>query len=611
MDRIRIRRAPLLAPVIAGLLSALAASPAAALVRFDFEQPYLVLPGRYMKDHSFVRRAGEWHAFMIVGSDDSIGWSAPGNEISFAHVSTKDFRHWAIHADVCGIGTGAWDGRNIWAPKVIAWRGRYRMYYTGVDSSVTQRMGLASSRDLFDWQPSTGNPLYHPDTTWAAWGAGAWSDCRDPYLWSDGDLLYALNTARTADGRGALDRAVSRDGVSWTDLGPLCVNDSAATLESAQLLERAGSWYLFFNLENRSGLFVLRAADARGPWNPAARRLLGYGQPARVFGGDRDAAAGAEAGTGDLLSRCARYRDGMGRTRYVLRVDSLAWDASGNPRIADDDAFWRDWSPVRRDDPRPAFGATGREILATDRAFSEQPTFGENPSFRGEAVTIGPAGNSWIGTAEHCRGPLAGSLPGSAVGDQAVGAVRSRDFRLTGNEISFLVGGTTDPDRLFLALRDARTHAFLARATGTGHERLERRAWRTDAWRGRLVYLEIMDDSPTGHLNLDEIVESGPTARPRPREWFPGTLLDPTPNPFRVGTVASLRIDRPTRLRVSVYDASGRRVRTLFVGAAGAGLLRLAWDGRCESGAHAAAGAYFIRANAGGAVRAVKIVRMP
>jgi beta-xylosidase len=225
-----------------------------AFVRYDFEQRYLVLPGRYMKDRCFIKRGAEWHSFMIVGSDSAIGWSVPGNEVTFAHVSTRDFRHWTPHPDVLAAGALAWDARNIWAPDVIPWGGGYRMYYTGVDSSVVQSMGVAESDDLFDWRVSPSDPLYHPDSSWAAWRAGAWSNCRDPDVFRIGDTLYALNTCSTKGGKGAIDVAVSADGLAWRDRGPLFVNDADSVLESVQLVEREGLWYLFFSEQDVLGV---------------------------------------------------------------------------------------------------------------------------------------------------------------------------------------------------------------------------------------------------------------------------------------------------------------------------------------------------------------------
>ncbi len=112
------------------------------------------------------------------------------------------------------------------------------MYYTGVDSSIVQCMGMAESSGLFDWHPCFSNPIYHPDTVWSDWGEGRWSDCRDPDIFRIGDTLHVLSTVLTKDGFGSVDHAVSVDGVTWFDRGPIFVNDSGLALESVQLVER-------------------------------------------------------------------------------------------------------------------------------------------------------------------------------------------------------------------------------------------------------------------------------------------------------------------------------------------------------------------------------------
>jgi hypothetical protein len=172
-----------------------------------------------------------------------------------------------------------------------------------------------------------------------------------------------------------------------------------------------------------------------------------------------------------------------------------------------------------------------------------------------------------------------------------------------------LIGGDSDRERLYVALRDAESHQVLLRETGSGSETLVPRVWETGPLEGRLVYFEIVDASPSGHLNLDEIIESGSPAPPATGP-FPGHVFDPYPNPFRTGTLAPIRIDAATPLSVEVYDASGRLVRRVWNGSAGEGLFRFDWDGKSEDGASAAAGTYFLRVEAGGARRTTKVIRI-
>jgi hypothetical protein len=61
---------------------------------------------------------------------------------------------------------------------------------------------------------------------------------------------------------------------------------------------------------------------------------------------------------------------------------------------------------------------------------------------------------------------------------------------------------------------------------------------------------------------------------------------------------------------VEIFDVRGALVRTLVGRREGAGVTRLAWDGRGAAGARAAAGAYFARARADGFEAAARFYRL-
>jgi hypothetical protein len=68
------------------------------------------------------------------------------------------------------------------------------------------------------------------------------------------------------------------------------------------------------------------------------------------------------------------------------------------------------------------------------------------------------------------------------------------------------------------------------------------------------------------------------------------------PNPFSSGTALSLSVPYPgSRVRIAVYDVSGRLVRTLSDEWLEGGAHTVAWDGRTDGGIEAASGVYFIR----------------
>ncbi len=68
------------------------------------------------------------------------------------------------------------------------------------------------------------------------------------------------------------------------------------------------------------------------------------------------------------------------------------------------------------------------------------------------------------------------------------------------------------------------------------------------------------------------------------------------PNPFNPRTTLSYDVPREGRVDLSVYDAAGRRVRTLVAeGSHARGRFTVEWDGRDETGSQVAAGVYFAR----------------
>ena len=74
----------------------------------------------------------------------------------------------------------------------------------------------------------------------------------------------------------------------------------------------------------------------------------------------------------------------------------------------------------------------------------------------------------------------------------------------------------------------------------------------------------------------------------------------PMPNPFSASTTISCALPRGTgELEVTIYSASGRRVRTLTDSGGAGGVRQLVWDGRDERGEKVASGVYFIHAASG------------
>jgi hypothetical protein len=67
------------------------------------------------------------------------------------------------------------------------------------------------------------------------------------------------------------------------------------------------------------------------------------------------------------------------------------------------------------------------------------------------------------------------------------------------------------------------------------------------------------------------------------------------PNPFHANTTLSFTVPRSESVLLTIHDATGRRMATLFDGPAPEGRLDVLWNGRAASGGGAPPGVYFAR----------------
>ena len=87
-------------------------------------------------------------------------------------------------------------------------------------------------------------------------------------------------------------------------------------------------------------------------------------------------------------------------------------------------------------------------------------------------------------------------------------------------------------------------------------------------------------------------------------------LLLTRPNPFGQRTQIRFELTQPAEVDLTVYDASGRRVRTLARGRHGALPFSLSWDGRDGNGAHVAGGVYFLKLAVDDQVHSQRLIRV-
>src|SRR6516164_1720751 len=90
---------------------------------------------------------------------------------SIGHATSPDLADWTVVSDAVGPSDGpAFDDVATWTGSVVRGRdGTWFMFYTGVgaqDGVLRQRIGLATSADLYHWSKHPGSPVLEGDPRW-------------------------------------------------------------------------------------------------------------------------------------------------------------------------------------------------------------------------------------------------------------------------------------------------------------------------------------------------------------------------------------------------------------------------------------------------------------
>lgn len=201
-------------------------------------------PGEYVKDFFVFKKGDIYHLFYNVGTADGKQcWTSPGNEESFGHASSRDLQTWEHHERVMHALGDGWEGEVVSAPCILQTGGVFSMIYTGFDKQARgcQRIGLATSPDLFNWTRYEKNPVYE-GPSWTMWKPGVWADCRDSYVIEHCGKTYMFTMVRHKDGLGAVAIAKSTDLRHWEDLGAAIRVQGDP--ESPVVFEHQGKFYL-------------------------------------------------------------------------------------------------------------------------------------------------------------------------------------------------------------------------------------------------------------------------------------------------------------------------------------------------------------------------------
>lgn len=198
-------------------------------------------PGEYYKDFFITKKGEEYHLFSNVGiAGPTQDWISPGNEKEFIHATTTDFNNWSVKPRVMQVRRGTWEDCVVTAPSIQFFNGVYHMMYGGFAPNYVQRVGYATSTDLYNWTRYPQNPTFVAPS----WGIS--SECRDSHIIRYNNQWVMYTTTKHKDGSGAISLDVSSNLASWSNIG-CAVKQAGVDMESPAVFENNGKWFLFIS----------------------------------------------------------------------------------------------------------------------------------------------------------------------------------------------------------------------------------------------------------------------------------------------------------------------------------------------------------------------------
>lgn len=241
---------------------------------FDEDFPAIDDEDDDIMDHTWIRDSyGVYHLFFMT---EDHGDGSFIEHYRWATPESLDYVGPALYPDPQG-----WDSHGLWAPHVIRHGDTYYMFYTGVDGTggnptTTQRIGLATSKDLMTWTrypvnncPGTSGEgcIYECDECWTTWGnpPGSYDkQCRDPFvIWdSDNNRWVMFATAKSLNQYGEVTVAYSGDLINWTGAGYI---DATRRLEDGEGAQTTGGQAENPFVATHDGMHYLLFTDWQDP----------------------------------------------------------------------------------------------------------------------------------------------------------------------------------------------------------------------------------------------------------------------------------------------------------------------------------------------------------
>ena len=236
----------------------------------------LRLPDSWIWDFWFADDGRAYHVFFLKAPRSLGDPELRHVNVAIGHATSEDLTGWTVAADALApAASPAFDDVATWTGSVVRGPdGVWFMFYTGgtnTPKGIKQRVGVATSSDLYTWHRHPSAPVAESDPRWyERLGPGRDEAWRDPWVFADsgGDGWHMLVTARSRSGapgeRGVLGHARSPDLVRWQVQPPLTRPETGFWhLEVPQVEVVAGRPVLIFSC--LPGQLSPTRRDASGP----------------------------------------------------------------------------------------------------------------------------------------------------------------------------------------------------------------------------------------------------------------------------------------------------------------------------------------------------------
>ncbi|MFW6225624.1 MAG: glycoside hydrolase family 68 protein [bacterium] len=226
-------------------------------------EKYYSPKGMLLWDSWFIKKNDKYHAFYLQALPSKNHENRHNNKVSIGHAISTDLFNWKEFPTVLTPGNkNDWDSLALWTGSIIEKDGKYFMFYTGrrdkPNEKQIQRIGLATSNDLFNWKKYENNPIIEADNCIYDMNnnknaIGKMSIWRDPYVFQDPktNKYYMIIAARKkgveTEYNGCIAIAQSDNLFDWKLLPPLLEPNIYDEMEVPQMIIHKGIYYLFFS----------------------------------------------------------------------------------------------------------------------------------------------------------------------------------------------------------------------------------------------------------------------------------------------------------------------------------------------------------------------------